>query len=172
VTEGTTKTDWFTLCYPLTNAPGKEEKIARPLGCKKEKKENEPMINDSNCSKLIEYIIHRHPSQPTIPAAISTSSMVNDTQFGYRLCPLVCYHPPHPTVFMKHRGRSPVGARLSSAAVLHNLCLYQTNTHIFAVHRPLSMCPLSRLALFIIPLRMYNNYCLCEGEDLRYQIQW
>jgi len=60
--EGTTKTDWFTLRYPLTNAPGREKKLLFLLGVKKKKRKgNGPLINDSNCSKLIEYIIHRHP---------------------------------------------------------------------------------------------------------------
>lgn len=104
--------------------PGRKKKLLVLSGVKKKKKRkgNGPLINDSNCSKLIEYIIHRHPHHP-LPAAISTSSMVNDMRFGYHLCALVCYHPPHPTVFMKHKGRLWL-VSVCPIPVLHNLCLY------------------------------------------------
>lgn len=67
---GTTKTDWFIPLHgPLTNTSlgrwtGWEKNCSSSLGREKKKrmKENDPLINESNCSELIEYIIHRHHS--------------------------------------------------------------------------------------------------------------
>jgi len=67
VTWGYDKNRLVNTPLSVDKCTGKEEKIALPLVCKKRKKRegNGPLINDSNCSKLIEYIIHRHPLLPT-----------------------------------------------------------------------------------------------------------
>lgn len=64
---------------------GREKKLLVLLGVKKKKKENDPLINESNCSKLIEYIIHRHPLA-ACPLTRYTA-VENDMQFGR------CRHP-------------------------------------------------------------------------------
>jgi len=116
--EGTTKTDWFTLCYPLTNAPGKEEKIARPLGCKKKKKRkgNGPLINDSNCSKLIEYIIHRHPSPPTTCCHLHQFHSKRHAIWLPSLSTCLLSSTASNSIY-ETQGTSLVGVRLSSSCV-------------------------------------------------------
>lgn len=80
----------------------REKKLLVLVGAKKRKKtlkENDPLINESNCSKLIEYIIHRHPFAvlyllPKPPPATHRKRHAIWLPFPY---PLVClhYHPIH-----------------------------------------------------------------------------
>lgn len=92
------------------------------------------MINESNCSQLIEYIIHRHPWHKAAHYPPRPTPAVNDTQFGYPSYPVRRRPSPLPlAVFMEHKGRRDALflVHLSvhpAATVLHNLRLHNTET--------------------------------------------